>query len=317
MAIESLDRALEHLGTPVYVYHEIVHNKHVVEGFRQAGVVFVQDVDEVPEGSHLLYSAHGVSPDVRRRAQRRSLKTIDATCPLINKVHQEAIRFARRGYTIILIGHAGHDEVEGVLGEIPGRVRLVETVADVDRLEVPDRTKVVYLTQTTLSVDDAMQIADRLRRRFPEITGPPKQDICYATQNRQAAVKVLVVRADIALVVGSRNSSNSNRLAEIVRTYDRPAHLIDSPAEIDPNWFRADDTVLITAGASAPEEIVKQCVAFLRGRFSASVEEHAVCREHARFQLPRELRGGSGLAVGMELPIHMPGGTELNTLDLS
>lgn len=306
MAIGSLHRALELFGAPLYVYHEIVHNKHVVEKFGRDGVVFVQDLEEVPRGSHLLFSAHGVSPNVRRQARRRQLHTIDATCPLVNKVHLEAVRFARRGYTIILIGHAGHDEVVGVLGEIPHCVRLVEKLEDVDRLDVPDPAKVAYLTQTTLSIDDATQIVNRLRRRFPCIVGPPKQDICYATQNRQAAVKALVGRADVVLVLGSRNSSNSNRLAEIARTCNRPAHLIDGAAEIDPTWFHGTQTVLITAGASAPEEVVDECVEYLRCRFQAQLEASPTHRERSRFPLPPELRQGLASAGDPKLPDFWP-----------
>lgn len=307
MAIGSLQQALRLYGTPLYVYHEIVHNKSVVEKFRQSGVVFVQDVDEVPHGSHLLYSAHGVSPEVRRRAELRCLYAIDATCPLVKKVHAEAVRFATERYTVVLIGHAGHDEVVATLGEAPQNMRLVETLAEVDQIEVSDPEKVAYLTQTTLSVDDARQIVQRLRERFPSLVGPAKQDICYATQNRQAAVKALVQQADVVLVMGSQNSSNSNRLAEIARACGRRAYLIDGALEIDPGWFHGDQTVLITAGASAPEEVVDQCVAYLQERFQARVEERAVCREHARFPLPPELRAAvppEGIIAG--LPVSWP-----------
>ncbi len=290
MAIGSLTRAQELFGTPLYVYHEIVHNKHVVEAFRKSGVFFVQDVEEVPRGGRLLYSAHGVSPQVHRQAQRRQLQTIDATCPLVRKVHREAARLARRGYTIVLIGHAGHDEVVGVLGEIPGCAYLVETVQDVERLDLPDPSKVAYLTQTTLSVDDATRIVRRLRKRYPGIVGPSRQDICYATQNRQAAVKALVRGANVVLVLGSQNSSNSNRLAEIARECNRPAYLIDSAAEIDWAWFRGNETVLVTAGASAPEEVVVECVAHLVENFAAEVDELHACQERAQFALPPELR---------------------------
>ena len=221
MAIEALELAISTYGTPLYVYHEIVHNKWVVERFRRQGVVFVNDLAEVPEGVSLLYSAHGVPPEVRRQAAERHLKTIDATCPLVTKVHLEAIRFAQQGYTILLIGHAGHDEVVGTMGEAPQSVRLVQTVADCDRVEVPDPSKVAYLTQTTLSVDDASQIIERLRQRFPQIVGPARDDICYATQNRQEAVRILAPEADVVLVVGSQNSSNSRRLAEMARCLRR------------------------------------------------------------------------------------------------
>lgn len=303
MAIGSLERALELFGAPLYVYHEIVHNRHVVEEFRRRGVVFVGAVDEVPEGSHLLYSAHGVSPDVRRQARQRRLRAIDATCPLVSKVHLEAVRFAHRGYGIILIGHAGHDEVMGTLGEAPRGIRLVERIEDVDRLEVPDPTKVAYLTQTTLSVDDTRRIVDRLQQRFPSIVGPPQQDICYATQNRQEAVKLLVPQADIVLVLGSRNSSNSNRLAELARAHDRPAHLIDGAAEIRRDWFRGEETVLITAGASAPDEVVEECVAYLSECYHAQVEDYSVREERAQFPLPAELREGTATPDGIALPV--------------
>ncbi len=302
MAIGSLERALELFGAPVYVYHEIVHNKHVVDGFRRWGVVFVNDVDEVPEGAHLVYSAHGVSPSVREQVGRRRVHAIDATCPLVNKVHLEAARFARQGYTVVLIGHAGHDEVVGVLGEAPEQIRLVETAGDADRVEVPDPAKVAYLTQTTLSVDDAKRIADRLRRRFPAIVGPPKDDVCYATQNRQEAVRALVREANVVLVVGSRNSSNSNRLAEIARSRNRPAHLIDGADEIDPSWFHGDETVLVTAGASAPEKVVAQCVSFLCERFGAQVEERVIRRERAQFALPPELRKPTAVPASIVFP---------------
>ncbi len=250
MAIEAMELAIEAYGTPLYVYHEIVHNKWVVDRFRQQGVVFVNDLSEVPEGSHLLYSAHGVSPTIRREAARRRLETIDATCPLVTKVHLEAIRFARQGYTVILIGHAGHDEVVGTMGEALESIRLVQTAAEVENVEVPDPSKVAYLSQTTLSVDDMVQIIERLRRRFPLIVGPPRDDICYATQNRQETVRALAPDVDTVLVVGSRNSSNSQRLAELARSCGVAAHLIDGPADIDLAWFAGKETVMITAGAA-------------------------------------------------------------------
>jgi 4-hydroxy-3-methylbut-2-enyl diphosphate reductase len=302
MAIGSLQRALELLGTPLYVYHEIVHNRHVVAEFRRRGVVFVNTVDEVPEGGCLLYSAHGVSPDVRRQARRRRLRAIDATCPLVSKVHLEAVQFGRRGYTIILIGHAGHDEVMGILGEAPQRIRLVERIEDVDRLEVPDPAMVAYLTQTTLSMDDARRIVDRLRGRFPAVVGPPKDDICYATQ-----------KADVVLVLGSQNSSNSKRLAEIAAAHHRPAHLIDGAVEIDPNWFQGHESVLITAGASAPDEVVDECVAYLSGRYGAYVEECAVREERAQFPVPRELRDGAQ-AAGAAVPSGLWSGPDITPI---
>ncbi|HUT12089.1 MAG TPA: 4-hydroxy-3-methylbut-2-enyl diphosphate reductase [Thermoguttaceae bacterium] len=291
MAIESLERAIRLYGTPVYVYHEIVHNKWVVERFRQLGVVFVDDLGEVPPRAHLLYSAHGVSPEVRAAASRRRLKTIDATCPLVTKVHREAIRYAKAGYTIVLIGHAGHDEVVGTMGEAPESMRLVGSPEDVDRLEVPDRTKLAYLTQTTLSVDDAQRIVGRLKERFPGIIGPPKEDICYATQNRQEAVLTLAHEADLVLVVGSRNSSNSQRLAELARSTGVPAYLVDGPEDIDFSGLDGRETVLITAGASAPENVVQQCVALLQDKFHATVETREIRQEEVHFLLPKPLRG--------------------------
>jgi len=290
MAIASLELALKRFGSPVYVYHEIVHNQWVVERFRGLGAVFVDDLSEVPPGSHLLYSAHGVPPEVRRQAEDRRLHTIDATCPLVTKVHREALRYAREGYTIVLIGHAGHDEVVGTMGEAPGSMVLVEDLEDVDRLEVPDPNRLAYLTQTTLSVDDAAKIVARLKERFADVVGPPRQDICYATQNRQEAVRQAAREADIALVVGSRNSSNSRRLAETAQASGVPAHLIDGVTDVDPGWFSGDETVLITAGASAPETLVEDCVGFLKRRFRATVQLHTICEEEVHFPLPKELR---------------------------
>jgi 4-hydroxy-3-methylbut-2-en-1-yl diphosphate reductase len=292
MAMQSLETAIRLYGTPIYVYHEIVHNKWVVEFFRKRGVKFVDSLDEVPEGAYLVYSAHGVSPAVRQLAAQRSLQTIDATCPLVTKVHFEAIRFARDGYTVLLIGHQGHDEVVGTMGEAPGSIRLVQNAAEVDQLEVPDPSRVAYLTQTTLSVDDARLIIERLRERFPQIVGPAKNDICYATQNRQEAVHRVAAEADLVLVVGSRNSSNSQRLAEIARACGKPAHLIDGPADIDRSWFEGCQTVAVTAGASAPEEVVQQCLALLGSWFPTEIESRVVRREQLRFRLPDALRQG-------------------------
>jgi 4-hydroxy-3-methylbut-2-enyl diphosphate reductase len=290
MAIQSLETAIRRFGTPIYVYHEIVHNKWVVERFRRLGVVFVDDINEVPEGAHLMYSAHGVYPDIRRQAARRRLQTIDATCPLVTKVHCEAVRFAREGYSIILIGHEGHDEVIGTMGEARESILLVGRAEEVETIQVPNPAKVAYLTQTTLSVADAAEIIRRLRQRFPNIVGPPKDDICYATQNRQEAVRRLSARADLVLVVGSQNSSNSQRLAEIARDQGVHAHLIDGPDDIARAWFAGVETVLITAGASAPEELVAGCVAWLEERFPTAVEPATVCVEDVRFALARELR---------------------------
>ncbi len=289
MAIETLELAIKLFGVPIYVYHEIVHNKHVVERFRAEGAVFVDDLSEVPEGAHLLYSAHGVAPEVRRISRERRLKTIDATCPLVIKVHLEAARYARDGYTIVLIGHQGHDEVIGTMGEAPEAIVLVESPEDVDALSL-DTSKLAYLTQTTLSVDDANRIIARLKERFPQIVGPPKEDICYATQNRQEAVRILARDADVVLVLGSQNSSNSRRLAELADESGKKAHLIDGPGDIDIRWFAGDETVLITAGASAPETVVEQCVKLLEERFGASIENRSIRDEEVYFPLPREVR---------------------------
>lgn len=290
MAIESLERALELFGTPLYVYHEIVHNRHVVERFKKLGVVFVDAIEEIPNDSVVLYSAHGVSPAIRNASAERNLTAIDATCPLVTKVHLEAIRFAREGYTILLIGHEGHDEVLGTLGEAPNNIRLVQDEAEVDALDLPADAKVAFLTQTTLSVDDAEVIIRALRKRFPHIHGPSRDDICYATQNRQEAVKELVPDAELVLVLGSQNSSNSLRLAEIARALGKPAYLIDGANEIDPNWFGGVKTVLITAGASAPEEVVQDCIRLLQDRYGATVDNRVIREEHVSFPLPRELR---------------------------
>ncbi|MGF1579495.1 MAG: 4-hydroxy-3-methylbut-2-enyl diphosphate reductase [Gemmataceae bacterium] len=290
MAIESLDRALELYGTPLYVYHEIVHNRHVVDQFRERGVVFVDGVDEIPPDSVVLYSAHGVSPEIRRASAERNLTAIDATCPLVTKVHLEAIRFAKEGYNIILIGHEGHDEVIGTMGEAPESIRLVQDANEVEQLDLPLDAKVAYLTQTTLSVDDAELIIQALRKKYPHIVGPSKNDICYATQNRQEAVKELVPEADVVLVLGSQNSSNSQRLAELARSCGKPAYLIDSVNEIGSNWLSPDDTVLITAGASAPEAVVQECVRFLEEKHGATTASRVVRDEQVHFQLPKELR---------------------------
>jgi 4-hydroxy-3-methylbut-2-en-1-yl diphosphate reductase len=290
MAIDTLEQSLNLFGAPVYVYHEIVHNKHVVERFRNEGAVFVDDLHDVPEGANLLFSAHGVSPEVRNVAKERRLKTIDATCPLVTKVHLEAVRFAKEGFKIILVGHAGHDEVIGTMGEAPDSFFLVGTVEEVDKLDFPPKTKLAYLTQTTLSVDDANRIINRLKEKFPGIIGPPKEDICYATSNRQEAVRQLSGDADCVLVVGSQNSSNSQRLAELASETGAAAYLIDGPADIELNWFERGDTVLLTAGASAPETVVQQCIELLKRHFGATVEERTLREEQVYFALPKELR---------------------------
>ncbi|HJZ57589.1 MAG TPA: 4-hydroxy-3-methylbut-2-enyl diphosphate reductase [Gemmataceae bacterium] len=290
MAIESLEKALALFGAPIYVYHEIVHNRPIVERFRTRGVVFVDDIAEVPAGGTVLYSAHGVAPTIREQSRRRNLRAIDATCPLVTKVHMEAVKFARDGYTIVLIGHEGHDEVLGTTGEAPDHIILVEDADDVAALSLPPDAKLAYLTQTTLSVDEARVVIDALRARYPQIVGPNKDDICYATQNRQEAVRDLVPEADVVLVLGSQNSSNSQRLAEIARSTGRPAQLIDRASELRDEWFQPTDTVLITAGASAPEEHVRDCVEYLRRKFGAEVESRTIREEHVSFPLPRELR---------------------------
>jgi 4-hydroxy-3-methylbut-2-enyl diphosphate reductase len=290
MAIESLEKALEAFGAPLYVYHEIVHNRPIVERFRGRGVVFVDELAEVPSGGTVLYSAHGVSPAIREESKARNLRAIDATCPLVTKVHMEAVKFAKEGYTIVLIGHEGHDEVIGTMGEAPANMVLVEDVEDVETLTLPADARLAFLTQTTLSVDEAKVVIDALRKKYPRVVGPNKDDICYATQNRQEAVRELVPEADVVLVLGSRNSSNSQRLAEIARATGRPAHLIDRASELRDDWFKTTDTVLITAGASAPEEHVQDCVAYLRAKFGAEVESRVVREEHVSFPLPRELR---------------------------
>jgi 4-hydroxy-3-methylbut-2-en-1-yl diphosphate reductase len=291
MAIESLDLTLREFGSPVYVYHEIVHNQYVVESFRKKGAIFVDHLEEVPYGAVLLFSAHGVSPEIRQIARERNLKAIDATCPLVTKVHLEAIKYAREGYTIFLIGHEGHDEVIGTMGEAPEAMILVETPEDVARLEFPPDSKLAYLTQTTLSVDDANRIIFRLRSKFPQLVNPPKEDICYATQNRQEAVKQLVQQAQLCLVLGSQNSSNSQRLRELGQLSGVPSYLIDGAAEIDLNWFDNVSTVLVTAGASAPEVVVNECIEWIRARFPQVEVEPAIVRhEDVSFPLPKVLR---------------------------
>jgi 4-hydroxy-3-methylbut-2-enyl diphosphate reductase len=290
MAVESLDRALALFGAPVYVYHEIVHNRPIVDRFRAKGAVFVGDISDVPTGGTVLYSAHGVAPEIRKKSAERKLRAIDATCPLVTKVHLEAVKFAKEGYRILLVGHDGHDEVVGTTGEAPDHITLVETVEDVAKLPFPADAKLAYLTQTTLSVDEANVILNALKARYPRIVGPNKEDICYATQNRQEAVRDLVPEADVVIVLGSRNSSNSKRLEEIAKDRGRRAYLVDSAADLDPAWFRQADTVLVTAGASAPEDHVQGVVDYLKERFRAAVESRTVREEHVSFPMPRELR---------------------------
>jgi 4-hydroxy-3-methylbut-2-enyl diphosphate reductase len=290
MAIECLDQALRICGSKIYVYHEIVHNRYVVERFTKQGVKFVDAIEDVPEGSILLYSAHGVSPQVRDLARERRLRTIDATCPLVTKVHLEAVRFSNEGYRIVLIGHEGHDEVIGTMGEAPDNIILVDSPEDVDRLEIPPGTKLAYLTQTTLSVNEADRVIERLQARFPEIIGPTKEDICYATTNRQEAVSALTPDVDMVIVLGSQNSSNSLRLQELAAEQNKPAYLIDGVDELKTEWFEGVESVLITAGASAPEVVVQECVEYLRSAFQAEIEEITIRQENVHFQVPRELR---------------------------
>ena len=290
MAIDSLELALTTFGSPIYVYHEIVHNQYVVNHFESRGVEFINEIDEAPVGSTLLFSAHGVSPEIRSQAADRKLTAIDATCPLVTKVHLEAIKYAKQGRTIVLIGHEGHDEVVGTMGEAPEAVVLVESPEDVDQLQVADPSHMAYLTQTTLSVDDTSRIIARLKERFPEIVGPPKADICYATQNRQEAVRTLSENADLTLVLGSQNSSNSQRLAELSREKGVNSHLIDGPEDIQADWFDNVNTVLVTAGASAPETVVEAVLDYLRDNHSATVEPAMVREENVSFPLPKELR---------------------------
>jgi len=290
MAVTSLDLAIKHFGIPIYVYHEIVHNLYVVETFKSKGAVFVNSLEEVPEGQTVLFSAHGVSPEIRRIATQRKLFAIDATCPLVTKVHLEAIKYAKGGYTIILIGHDGHDEVIGTMGEAPEAIVLVESEADVNRLEYTPDVKLAYLTQTTLSVDDANRIIQRLKARFPWIESPPKDDICYATQNRQEAVRLLSDLADVVLVLGSKNSSNSLRLMELGSEQGKQSYLIDGPQDIDQTWLHAADRVLVTAGASAPESVVNETVEWLVERFGATVRQETIREEQVHFPLPKPLR---------------------------
>lgn len=290
MAVKSLELAIEHFGTPIYVYHEIVHNQYVVKTFESKGAVFVDSLDDVPEESMVLFSAHGVSPEIREHARRRRLNAIDATCPLVTKVHLEAIKYAKGGYTIILIGHDGHDEVIGTMGEAPEAIVLVEDADGVEKLNFSEDTKLAYLTQTTLSVDDANRIISSLRERFPWIESPPKDDICYATQNRQEAVSKLGQQADAVLVIGSQNSSNSQRLRELGDEQGKRAYLIDGVQDIQPDWFSKGDRILLTAGASAPESVVQETIAWLQQQYGAVVREEIVRTEDVKFPLPKPLR---------------------------
>jgi len=292
MAVDVVDQVLDlYAGEPVYVYHEIVHNRHVVGRFRERGVVFVESIDDVPAGAVVVFSAHGIPPEVRSRANERGLRAIDATCPLVTKVHSEATRYAERGYQILLIGHAEHQEVVGTRGEAPGATQVVQSPDDIPRLDVRDPSKLIYLTQTTLSTDDAGVIIDALRRAFPEIHEPPSEDICYATTNRQQAVRRLAPDCDVVLVVGSRNSSNSLRLTEIAENVGARAHLIDDADGLRDEWFpTGDERVLVTAGASAPEDLVAGVCHALLQRHPGTIEQRDVFEEDMEFALPGELR---------------------------
>src|ERR687889_691510 len=290
-AVQTVERALELHGPPVYVRKEIVHNKHVVEELAARGAIFVDELtDEIPEGAVTVFSAHGVSPAVHADAAERGLRTIDATCPLVTKVHREALKFAADGYTIVLVGHAGHEEVEGTMGEAPDHIVLVETEEDVDRLEVDDPERIAYISQTTLSVDETRTIIARLRERFPHITGPRTDDICYATTNRQAAVRQMAEHCDLVLVIGSKNSSNSNRLVDVARDHGAASYLIDGADQVQEEWLEGARVVGISSGASAPEELVQRLVDFFRARGTSDVSEFQVVQEDVRFMLPKEIR---------------------------
>jgi 4-hydroxy-3-methylbut-2-enyl diphosphate reductase len=290
-AVDAVEKALDLHGAPIYVRKEIVHNRHVVSSLEQRGAIFVNDTDAVPEGATVIFSAHGVAPAVHQAAARRSLKTIDATCPLVTKVHKEAVRFAGDDFDILLIGHAGHEEVEGTAGEAPEHIQLVNGPEDVDRVTVRDPERVVWLSQTTLSVDETMETVRRLRERFPSLQDPPSGDICYATQNRQVAVKKIAPESDLVIVVGSQNSSNSVRLVEVALEHGaKAAHRIDFAREIDETWLDGVATVGVTSGASVPEILVREVLAFLAERGFGTTEEVVTAQEDLLFSLPKELR---------------------------
>ena len=297
-AIDVVRIALETFGAPIYVRREIVHNRYVVNELAGKGAIFVHEVDDVPDGARVIYSAHGVSPAVRERSKGRNLKVIDATCPLVTKVHTEAVRFARQGYSLVLIGHRDHDEIEGTLGEVPDVTQVVSSVAEVESLQVPDPDRVAYLTQTTLSLSEAHDIIHALKLKFPNIAGPQSQDICYATENRQVAVRNVAHSAELVLVVGSTNSSNSNRLVEVSRNLGTMGYLIDNSRAINPAWLEGVFTVAVTAGASAPEVLVADVVEYLRQKGFENVEEVEVMPENVRFGLPPEIVQAIGGAGG-------------------
>jgi 4-hydroxy-3-methylbut-2-enyl diphosphate reductase len=289
-AVQTVERALEIHGAPVYVRKEIVHNKHVVAGLSERGAIFVDEQTEVPEGAVCVFSAHGVAPSVRSGAEARGLRTIDATCPLVTKVHREAVRFAADGYTIVLIGHDGHEEVEGTMGEAPEQIVLVRDEDDVDALEIEQDERIAYVTQTTLAVDETSSIIARLRERFPHIVGPRTDDICYATTNRQAVVKQMAGDCDLMLIIGSSNSSNSVRLVEVARDCGTDAHLLDNAGEVQEEWLEGRRVVGISSGASAPENLVQELVEFFRARGVSDISEFEVIREDVRFMLPKQIR---------------------------
>jgi 4-hydroxy-3-methylbut-2-enyl diphosphate reductase len=290
MAIECVEKVLAVMGPPVFVYHEIVHNRHVVDGFRGRGVTFVDDVNDVPEGGVIVYSAHGISPAVRQSARARRLVEIDATCPLVTKVHMEVLRYARDGYMIVFIGHRNHDEAIGTMGEAPNHITVIESVEEVQKLSFPAGTKLAFVTQTTLSLFDAQKVIDALKKRFPGIRHPAKDDVCYATTNRQQAVTVLSPEADLVLVIGSKNSSNSLRLVETARSAGRPGYLIDDEGEVESGWFDGVETVLVTAGASAPEHLVDGLICRIKRDYGATVESRTLVEEEMTFDLPKSAR---------------------------
>lgn len=295
-AVQTVEEALEEHGAPIYVRKEIVHNKHVVEQLAERGAIFVEEETEVPEGEIVVFSAHGVAPAVHERAAQRKLRTIDATCPLVTKVHVEARKFAEDGYTIVLVGHEGHEEVEGTMGEAPESIVLVQTVEDAEALELEDPDHVALITQTTLSVDETAEIIARLKERFPKIVTPKSEDICYATTNRQIAVKEIAADCDLVLVIGSTNSSNSNRLVEVAREYGAASHLIDNHTQVRPEWLEGVETVGITSGASAPEELVEDLVELFREMGVDEIGESRTVDESVRFMLPKEIRKGLPMA---------------------
>ena len=295
-AVDTVELALEHYGPPVYVRHQIVHNAHVVRDLEARGAVFVESEAEAPEGATIVFSAHGVAPSVYERSAERGLNTIDATCPLVTKVHVQARRYAAEGYTVVLVGHAGHEEVVGTMGEAPDSIVLVESVADVERLETAPEEKLAYITQTTLSVDETTEIIAALRRRFPDIRGPQREDICYATSNRQWAVKEMLEHVDALLVIGSKNSSNSNRLVEVAHAAGVHAYLIDDESDIDPRWFENVETVGVTSGASAPEKLVERVSDWFRAAGVEDISPHRMVDEDVTFRLPVELRRELALA---------------------